>query len=193
MEAFHFKEKFYNRNMKLICFLRNIGNEYEKTRHNAGFLCGDFLQKKLNFSAWKFEKKFFGAISTGHIDGEKYIFLKPHTFMNLSGKSLLAVMQFYKIDIVDICIIYDDKDIILGKIRKREKGSSGGQNGIKDIIRVLGTQEFKRIKIGVGNEKQAYFNNAADFVLSSFSQTELKELNDNIFFEVEGMVKSVFG
>ena len=174
--------------MKIYCFLGNIGKEYEKTRHNVGFLCGDFLQNKLGFSEWKKEKKFFGEISEGIINGEKTIFLKPHTFMNLSGKSLLALHQFYKTDILDICVIYDDKDMVLGKIRQRKKGSSGGQNGIKNIISVFGTDEISRIKIGVGNERQAYFNNTADFVLSNFSNDEMSLLETDIFPEIQKII-----
>lgn len=178
--------------MKLVCFLGNIGKEYEKTRHNAGFLCGDFLQKKNTFSSWKKENKFFGEISEGNMNGEKILFLKPHTFMNLSGKSLLSVIQFYKIDISNICIVYDDKDMQIGKIRWREKGSSGGQNGMKDVIKVLGTQECKRIKIGVGNEKQAYFHNTADFVLSKFSSDELSFLETDVFIKIPEMLEEFF-
>ena len=176
--------------MKLFCFLGNIGTKYEKTRHNAGFLFGDWLQKKWGGNEWKHEKKFFGEISTVetlHATSlqEKIIFLKPSTFMNLSGKSLLAVMNFYKISSDDICIFYDDKDLQFEKIRFRKKGSAGGHNGIKDIIRVLGTQEFDRIKIGVDNEKRKFFDNTADFVLANFTKEEQKILQEKIFEEVE--------
>ncbi|HID92241.1 TPA: aminoacyl-tRNA hydrolase [Candidatus Gracilibacteria bacterium] len=174
--------------MKIYCFLGNIGKEYEKTRHNVGFLCGDFLREKFNFSQWKKEKKFFGEISEGILNGEKTIFLKPHTFMNASGKSLLALYQFYKTEISDICVIFDDKDMILEKIRHRKKGSSGGQNGIKNIISVFGTDEISRIKIGVGNEKQAYFKDTADFVLSNFSSDEISFLQTEIFPKVLDIV-----
>ncbi len=174
--------------MKIYCFLGNIGKEYEKTRHNVGFLCGDFLHHCFGFSEWKVEKKFFGAVSEGVINGEKTIFLKPHTFMNQSGKSLLALYQFYKTNISDLCIVYDDKDMVLGKIRYRPRGSSGGQNGMKHIISVFGTDEISRIKIGVGNEKQAYFTNTADFVLSRFSSDELSFLETDIFPKVKERV-----
>ena len=175
--------------MKIFCFLGNIGDEYKTTRHNVGFLCGDFLQKKFNFSNWKNEKKFFGEISEGFIEDEKIIFLKPHTFMNLSGKSLFTLYQFYKLNISDICVIYDDKDIKFGNIRYREKGSSGGQNGIKNIISIFGTNEISRIKIGVGNERQQYFHNVSDFVLSNFSTNELLQLEIDIFPEVYKIVE----
>lgn len=191
--------------MKLFCFLGNIGKKYEKTRHNAGFLLGDFLRKKISGSEWRNEKKFFGEISIVETrcivsleNNEKIIFLKPSTFMNLSGKSLLAVMQFYKISPKDICIFYDDKDLAFEKIRYRKKGSAGGHNGIKDIIRTLGTQEFDRIKIGVDNEKRQgelrskrgcpgveIFKNTADFVLANFSGDELITLESEVFPEVE--------
>lgn len=171
--------------MKLFCFLGNIGEQYNNTRHNAGFLCADFLQQKRQFSEWKTEKKFFGSISEGIWNDEKVILLKPSTFMNLSGKSLISVMNFYKISTEDICIIYDDKDMVFGKIRYRNKGSSGGQNGVKDIIRVLGSEEFDRIKIGIGNEKQGFFSNTADFVLSQFSNEEREILSMELFPKVQ--------
>jgi PTH1 family peptidyl-tRNA hydrolase len=183
--------------MKIFCFLGNPGDKYKKTRHNAGFLLADFLQEKWDGSEWKEEKKFFGEVSsiqaphtsTGSVTGrEKIIFLKPNTFMNLSGKSLLALMQFYKISPEDICIFYDDKDLPFEIIRFRKKGSAGGHNGIKDIIRVLGTQEFNRIKIGVDTELRKKFSSTADYVLANFSAQELLDLEEKIFLEVEEKV-----
>jgi len=184
--------------MKLFCFLGNIGTQYEKTRHNVGFLFGDFLQKEWGASNWKIEKKFFGEIcevrqriydKTSHSEiSEKIIFLKPHTFMNLSGKSLLSLMQFYKIPAEDITIFYDDKDLDFSVLRYREKGSAGGHNGIKDIIRVLGVPEFSRWKIGVDSPMRQKIGNTADFVLGKFSGTEFSEL-ENIFLELEGKLK----
>ena len=183
--------------MKLFCFLGNIGKEYEKTRHNVGFLFGDFLQREWGFSEWKKEKKFFGEISEGTQKvlgskiSEKIIFLKPHTFMNLSGKSLLSLMQFYKISPKDICIFYDDKDLDFSVLRYRKKGSAGGHNGIKDIIRVLGTPEFSRWKIGVDSPLRQKMGNTADFVLGKFSATEFSDL-EKIFLELEEKVREEY-
>ncbi len=177
--------------MKLFCFLGNIGKEYEKTRHNVGFLFGDFLQNEWSASDWKMEKKFFGEVAEARheISGkrEKILFLKPHTFMNLSGKSLLSVMQFYKISPEDITVFYDDKDLDFEVLRFRAKGSAGGHNGIKDIIRVLGTQEFDRWKIGVDSTLRQKMGNTADFVLGKFSSSEQEQL-EKIFVELEGQL-----
>ncbi|MCD5382835.1 aminoacyl-tRNA hydrolase, partial [Candidatus Gracilibacteria bacterium] len=112
--------------MKILVGLGNPGKKYENTRHNVGFSFLDFFAKKNNFGDFKDEKKFFGEISEGNIGGEKVILLKPQTFMNLSGKSVQAILNFYKIDFEDFFVIYDDKDLDFGKIRFREKGSSGG-------------------------------------------------------------------
>ncbi len=174
--------------MKIFCFLGNVGREYEKTRHNVGFMFGDFLQKEWGASDWRAEKKFFGEMCEvkNNISGitQKILFLKPHTFMNLSGKSLLALMQFYKLSSADITVFYDDKDLDFSVLRYREKGSAGGYNGIKDVIRVLGTQEFSRWKIGVDSLLRQRMGNTADFVLGSFSGAEREEL-ENIFVELE--------
>lgn len=182
--------------MKLFCFLGNIGKKYEKTRHNAGFLLADFLQKNWNGSEWKDEKKFFGEICEVKKAGfaeknEKVIFLKPGTLMNLSGKSLLAIIKFYKIPTEDIVVFYDDKDLDFGVIRLREKGSAGGHNGVKNIIRVLGTQEFSRIKIGVDTQMRKKFPSTADFVLANFSASEMEELHEKIFPEIEEKIKEI--
>lgn len=172
--------------MKLLIFLGNPGKKYEKTRHNAGWIVADIFRDTQNLSPFTLEKKFFGEISTGIIAGEKAILLKPDTFMNLSGKALLAVAQFYKISPEDVLLIYDDKDQELGKVRFREKGSAGGHNGVKDCIRVFGSENIARIKIGVDTPIRTEHNmNTADFVLSNFSKEELKNLKKDIYEEVE--------
>lgn len=177
--------------MKIFCFLGNPGEKYLKTRHNAGWIFADYLAHFWNFSEWKTEKKFFGSTSEGNYNGEKIIFLKPETFMNVSGKSLLALAQFYKIDESNIIIFFDDKDLPLGTYRYRKKGSAGGHNGVKDIIRVFGTDEFDRIKIGVDTEKRSVFGSTADFVLSNFSSQEIEELREKVFPEVEKYLTDV--
>ncbi|MCP4523258.1 MAG: aminoacyl-tRNA hydrolase, partial [Candidatus Gracilibacteria bacterium] len=137
--------------------------------------------KKNNFSDFHFESKFKGEISTGFINSEKVILLKPQTFMNLSGESLRKVVDFYKIDLSDIIVIYDDMSMDFGKIRYRNTGSAGGHNGIKDIIKHF-SQDFKRLKVGVG------FNphyNVSDWVLSKFTEEELIEIDTNIYKKTE--------
>ncbi|MEI7511643.1 MAG: aminoacyl-tRNA hydrolase [Candidatus Peregrinibacteria bacterium] len=204
--------------MRLLVFLGNPGKKYEHTRHNAGFLLGDFLQKKWGFSTWKEEKKFFGQVCEGYITGghdpmlggvrgrvtaghdpllrekgnEKILFLKPQTFMNLSGQSVQAIASFYKITPEEILILVDDKDLPFGTLRYREKGSSGGHNGLKDIFRALGTEDIARIKIGVFSSIKERFENTADFVLAPFLESEQNALETEIFPEVEKKMEELF-
>jgi PTH1 family peptidyl-tRNA hydrolase len=161
--------------MLLIVGLGNYPSEYEKTRHNIGFMAVEKLVAQKTFAPWKLEKKFFGKITTGEIKGEKAIFCKPETFMNLSGKSVSALATFYKIPPEKIWILYDDVDTNFGEIRYREKGSSGGHNGIKSLISSLGTDIFPRIKFGIKNELFEKIPTEA-FVLQKFSKEELSQL-----------------
>ena len=152
--------------MKLVVGLGNPGDKYAKTRHNIGFEVINKLQKDLNIIGEK--DKFQGLLSEKNIDGEKVLFLKPQTFMNLSGNSIAAVINFYKIDAKnDMIVIYDDMDLPVGKLRVKEKGSSGGHNGINSIISHLG-DEFLRIKCGIGKSK----DDTIDFVLGQFDKSE---------------------
>ena len=158
--------------MKVIIGLGNPGKKYEKTRHNIGFIAIDSLRKKLNISDER--EKFQALVSEKNIDGEKVIFLKPQTFMNLSGNSVIEIVNFYKLDSKkDIIVIYDDMDLPFGDIRIREKGSSGGHNGIKSIISHIG-EEFIRIKCGIGAKEKG----AIEYVLGEFNQTEQKSLDE---------------
>ena len=154
--------------MKLIVGLGNPGSKYEKTRHNIGFEVINYLQKDLGITNEK--EKFQGLISEKNIDGEKVLFLKPQTFMNLSGNSIIEVINFYKLNPkTDLVVIYDDMDLPVGKLRVKEKGSSGGHNGIKSIIANLGTEEFNRIKVGIGHPES---HNIIDYVLKRPSKEE---------------------
>ena len=158
--------------MKVVIGLGNPGKKYEKTRHNIGFIAIDSLRKKLNISDER--EKFQALVSEKNIDGEKVIFLKPQTFMNLSGNSVIEIVNFYKLDPKkDIIVIYDDMDLSFGDIRIREKGSSGGHNGIKSIISHIG-EEFIRIKCGIGAKEKG----AVEYVLGEFNQTEQKDLEE---------------
>ena len=141
--------------MKLIVGLGNPGKEYENTRHNIGFNVIDLYLKKNNLNLDK--EKFNGKYLKTNINNEEVIFLEPQTYMNLSGDSVLKIMNFYKINIEDILIIQDDLDLDLGKIKLKEKSSSGGHNGIKDIEQKLGSNSFKRLKIGISNSNQIIF------------------------------------
>lgn len=152
--------------MKLIVGLGNPGKEYEKTRHNIGFRVLDQL-----VSDWKGMKKFKGQIAkTG-----KIIYLKPQTYMNNSGDSVLAVKQFYKIKPKDIIVIYDDIALPLGKLRIRGNGSAGGHKGVDSIIKKLKSQSFIRLRIGIANNRSDKIP-SEKFVLQKFSANEEKKL-----------------
>ena len=160
--------------MYLIVGLGNPGREYEHTRHNAGFDAIDVLAGKLGADVK--EKKHKGLCGKGMIAGEKVILLMPQTFMNLSGESVRAAADFYKIDAEHMIVLYDDIDLDVGKLRVRAKGSAGGHNGIKNIIAHMGTQEFPRVRIGVGAKPDRM--DLADYVLGRFSQVERPVMED---------------
>ena len=164
--------------MKLIVGLGNPGKEYKNTRHNVGFDVVDEYLKKHNQNVNK--SKFEGMYSELIINGEKVIFLEPQKYMNLSGEVVAEYVKFFKISIDDILIINDDLDLPLGRYKIKYKGSSGGHNGLKNIELHLNTKEYKRIKIGISNNKSI---DTKDYVLGKFSQDELNILNkifDNI-------------
>lgn len=160
--------------MYLIAGLGNPGKQYENTRHNAGFMALDALADQLGTSIEG--KKHKALCGKGLIGGEKVILLKPQTFMNLSGESIRAAADFYKVDPDHIIVIYDDISLEPGQLRIRKKGSAGGHNGIKSIIAHLGTQEFPRIKVGVGAKPDRM--DLADYVLGHFSQIESRVMDD---------------
>ena len=163
--------------MKLITGLGNPGDKYKFTRHNAGFIVLDYLSYQWNFN-FKFESKFNGETAKTVVNGESVIFLKPHTFMNLSGQSLIAVMNFYKIPREDIFVVYDDIALPAGTIRYRAKGSDGGHNGIKSIIQVLGgNNNFDRLKVGIGPQPNIP---SEVYVLQNFTQEQLDILKPEL-------------
>lgn len=160
--------------MKLIVGLGNFEDKYLFTRHNAGFMAVDFFAQE-NSQNFKIEKKLKSAISKFKLNGDDIILIKPLTYMNLSGEAVIATMNFYKIDIKDILIIYDDIALDLGKVRFRNSGSDGGHNGIKSIINHLGSKNFSRLKIGIGPQPNIP---SEAYVLQNFTQDELKELKE---------------
>jgi PTH1 family peptidyl-tRNA hydrolase len=157
--------------MYIVIGLGNPGKEYEYTRHNAGFLFLDYLASKYKIKMNKI--KFKGLCGEGTISGEKVLLLKPSTYMNKSGESIVEAMNFYKVNTSNIIVVYDDVSLDLGKIRIRKVGSAGGHNGIKNIILLTNTDEFVRIKIGVNSPHNENMD-LVDFVLGKFSNTELK-------------------
>jgi PTH1 family peptidyl-tRNA hydrolase len=161
--------------MKLIVGLGNPGKEYYKTRHNVGF---DVLENYLNEKNLSLSKeKFNGLYTETNINGEKIIFLEPQKYMNLSGEVVKKYVDFYKIDISDILIIQDDLDQELGKIKLKENSSSGGHNGIKNIELHLGTKNYKRLKIGISNNKNV---DTKDYVLGKLSKEDRNILDQSI-------------
>ena len=140
--------------MYIIAGLGNPGTQYMGTRHNAGFSVIDALADQYNISVDTQKHK--GMIGKGMIEGEKVILVKPMTYMNLSGECIREVMDYYKADIDDLIVIFDDISLEPGKLRLRAKGSAGGHNGIKSIIAQLGSDRFKRVKFGVGDKPKGW-------------------------------------
>ena len=163
--------------MYLIAGLGNPTREYEKTRHNVGFDTIDVLADRINTDVA--ERKFKGLYGKGMLGGEKVILLKPQTFMNLSGESVRAAADFYKIPPDHIIVIYDDISLDVGHLRIRTKGSAGGHNGIKDIIHHLQTEQFPRIKIGVGAPPHPDYD-MADWVLGEFEGSDAEAVAEAI-------------
>lgn len=158
--------------MKLVVGLGNPGKEYEKTRHNAGFLAIDELRTELDGAKWKLEKKFKADISA--VAGkEKILLIKPQTFMNLSGQSTREAMKFYKIKPADVWVIHDEMDLPLGAMRIKIGGRSAGHNGIQSVIDSIGS-DFVRFRIGIGIKNNLAPTEA--FVLQKFSSPEMKTL-----------------
>lgn len=160
--------------MFLIVGLGNPEEKYNNTRHNIGFEAIDYIADKYNIDINR--KKFKGVYGEGFIGNEKVILMKPTTYMNLSGECIREVIDFYKLTNEDILVIYDDISLDVGRIRIRPKGSAGGHNGIKSIISHLGTDEFSRIKIGVGQPKGDLVNH----VLGKFSKEENEVLEESL-------------
>ena len=170
--------------MKLIIGLGNPGKKYEITRHNIGFLALDELRVRNGCTDFKLESKFKAQIAEGNIGGEKVLLVKPTTYMNLSGESARALKKFYKLEVEDVLIVYDDKDMEFGKLRYREEGSAGGHNGIKSLISNLGGQKFPRLKIGVGDKSNPAYKDASSFVLGKFTSKEMEVIKDDLLFDI---------
>ena len=168
--------------MKCIIGLGNIGKEYENTRHNSGFIVLDEIAKKYNITLDKKKKKC--TYGEGVIDGIKVSFVKPTTYMNLSGEAVVEMLNWYKITPQDILVIYDDVDLKLGTVRYREKGSAGTHNGMRNIIANIKTEEFVRLRIGIENRGDAPIP-LMDYVLQKFSKEELNEIKEQIIPQVE--------
>ena len=177
--------------MKLVVGLGNPGREYQNTRHNIGFIVLDNYLGKVD---WK--EKMDALYYSEMINGEQIIYIKPQTFMNLSGIAVNKFAKYYKILASDILVIQDDLDLEVGKFKIKRNSSSGGHNGIKSIINELGTDEFARLKIGIGKDKNIP---TMDYVLGKLSKNENENLNSNMdsfnniikLFTIEGINKAL--
>ncbi|HEO0789144.1 TPA: aminoacyl-tRNA hydrolase [Streptococcus agalactiae] len=171
--------------VKMIVGLGNPGSKYNDTKHNIGFMAIDRIVKNFDVNFTE-DKNFKAEIGSDFINGEKIYFIKPTTFMNNSGIAVKALLTYYNISIKDMIIIYDDLDMEVGKIRFRQKGSAGGHNGIKSIIAHLGTQEFDRIKVGIGrpNGRMTVINH----VLGKFDKND-EIMISNTLDKVDNAVK----
>ena len=154
--------------MKLFVGLGNPGRTYQSTRHNIGFMFVDEVVSTYK-GTWKLDKKLKGQIAFIEVNGEKHICLKPMTFMNLSGEAVIATLQFYKIAVEDMVVIYDDLDLPVSQIKIKPKGSSGGHKGMQSIIKLTGTSEFMRVRIGI--DKSPVIK-VTDYVLTKFNKNE---------------------
>jgi len=161
--------------MKLIVGLGNIGKEYEKTRHNVGFMAVDKISDFYKFENWSLEEKFETEIARGEIKNEKIILIKPQTFMNLSGRAVQKTMNFYKIETKDLIVIHDDLDIALGTFRLGFGRSSAGHKGVQSIIDYLGSKDFNRIRVGIQIPDRKI--PTEKYVLGNFSKEESGTIN----------------
>lgn len=173
--------------MYLIAGLGNPGTEYAGTRHNMGFSVVTELSDRLSIPVKLREKK--ALIGKGFISGEKVILAMPQTYMNLSGESIRPLMDYYHIEPSHLIVVYDDIDLDIGKIRVREKGSAGTHNGMKDVIRMIGTNEFMRIRVGVGHKPERM--DLKDFVLSRFHGEDLEAVRESVKLAADAAVMMV--
>ncbi len=165
--------------MKLIVGLGNPGDKYQNTRHNVGFMVLDAYMNKYGYTM-KQDKKFKGDIYVS----KDFILLEPQTFMNLSGESVQAVRSFYKINTEDVLVISDDFNLPFLKLRIRPKGSAGGHNGLKNIILLTGSENFPRLRVGLGSPVY----DTIDFVLKKFTKDELKSFEDEVYSKTNDLI-----
>lgn len=166
-----------------IVGLGNPGRQYEETKHNVGFHVIDKLAEKYDIEVNKFKNKAF--VGDGTIKGKRVLLVKPQTYMNLSGESVREIVNFYKIPQERFVVIFDDTSLPCGSVRIREKGSHGGHNGIRNIIDQMGTDEFNRIKVGIGEKPSGW--DLADYVLAKFNPDDLPLMEQGMDKAVQGV------
>lgn len=173
--------------MKLIVGLGNPGKDFSNTRHNIGFMFVDeYLREKFGIIEWK--NKFNGLYFQTVINGEKVIFLKPLSYMNLSGEVVKKYSDYFKIDVSNILVVSDDMDLNIGNYKLRLSGSCGGHNGLRNIEKLIGSINYKRLKIGISNHG---FLDAKDYVLGIFSRKEL-DILENLFNILNNVIDDFF-
>lgn len=172
--------------MYLLSGLGNPHKKYIQNRHNVGFIFLDYLVEKYDFTNFKNNGNY--CYTKFQLNEENVILVKPLTYMNYSGFAIVNALSFFKINIENLILIYDEADLSFGNIRIREKGSASGHNGVKNIIQHLGTDQFKRIRIGIGKVKNLPLK---DYVLSDFSKEELETLKNQVFVKIEDTLKLI--
>ena len=172
--------------MYIIAGLGNPGKQYENTKHNVGFLTIYVLAEKLGIRVSKIKHK--ALTGEGFISGEKVILVKPQTYMNLSGESIREILSFYKADPERLVVIYDDIDLPMGSLRIRKKGSAGTHNGMKSIIYQIVSEDFPRVRIGIGGERKG---DLAEYVISGFRKEDRKTVEDSILRAADAVICTV--
>ncbi|RMF85698.1 MAG: aminoacyl-tRNA hydrolase [Planctomycetota bacterium] len=163
--------------MKLVVGLGNPGPRYARTRHNVGFDVVDLLATRWNTEVSRYDRRFDAMLGEAQRADQRVLLLKPQTYMNLSGKSVLAARQFYKLDLGDLLIVHDDLDLPCGRLRLRARGSGGGQRGLENILLRLGATDVPRLRIGIGKVHKSV---TSDYVLSRFAPDELEIMNTTL-------------
>jgi PTH1 family peptidyl-tRNA hydrolase len=169
--------------MKIVVGLGNPGPKYEQTRHNVGYLVIDELSQRL--SAGKARARFDASVAEGNLGGEKVLLATPRTYMNESGRAVRQLIDFYGLQLPDLLVVCDDFNLELARLRMRTGGSAGGQKGLADIIRKLATEEFPRLRIGIGKPPEHF--DATDFVLSKFKRSEQPTIDEAVTRAAEGV------
>lgn len=172
--------------MYIVVGLGNPGKKYENTRHNVGFIAIDQLADRLGIKVNKIKHK--ALIGEGFLNREKIILVKPQTYMNLSGESVREIFDYYKINIESLILIYDDIDIDMGTVRIRKKGSAGTHNGMKSVIRLVGDDNFPRIRVGIGKCDKIPL---VDYVIGGFTPQEKKPMEDAILKSIDGVISII--
>jgi PTH1 family peptidyl-tRNA hydrolase len=167
--------------MKLIIGLGNPGSKYQKTRHNIGFMVIDDFLAKFQGSA-KYDVKFNAEIAQMMMHGEKVFLMKPSTYMNLSGEAILKFINYYNLEMDDMLVFVDDVNLPSGKLRLRETGGHGGHNGLRNIIGLLKSEDFKRVRIGIDNNPSMPLDS---YVLGQFTEHEMASLNQAIYLSTK--------